>query len=609
MSTIVSEQASPVGLRAWTLLADRNVRIAIAASGLAAAVGGGLLVATSDHLVDPLAYGLQLAIMIIGTVAAALVWIKRRPGNRVALLLLALALATAALTLEGSSDEILRSVGVAIEPVFFMLAYAVVFAFPDGTLKRRVERLLLVGYAIYFLLGFVPYLFFSPVLNGGAPLAGCNESCPANGLMIADRPEIAAWSGTDLAWVVIALTSATIVLFIARLATASRPRRRTLLPVYVPALMLTIPLLVFHGFAAGVLHLGVDTLKDIGWAVTIGRGLLAYGFLLAIAQATYFAGGALKRLMGEIGGNPTASQLRASVADALDDPSVELAFRVDHGDGFVDSRGEPVAAMIARDGRSTSPVERQGETVAVIWHDPALNTDPELVRAASQAIVLALENGRLETELAASRARIVTVGDAERRKVERDLHDGAQQHLVALRMQVELARELAERDPEVAARLADVGYRLEDVLRELRDLAQGVHPPLLQEFGLRAALDPVAQRSTPPAALSVDGIARYREAVETAVYFCCLEGLQNVGKHAGPGAHADVRLSEEAGELRFEIVDDGVGCDVEFARSAGAGFTNMRERLAAVGGTLTIESAAGHGTQVRGRIPLARATR
>jgi hypothetical protein len=145
MSTIVSEQVSPVGLRAWTLLADRNVRIAVAASGLAAAVGGGLLVATSDHLVDPVAFGLQLAIMIIGTVAAALVWIKRRPGNRVALLLLALALATAALTLEGSSDAIVRSLAVAIEPVFFNLAYAVVFAFPDGTLRGRAERLLLAG--------------------------------------------------------------------------------------------------------------------------------------------------------------------------------------------------------------------------------------------------------------------------------------------------------------------------------------------------------------------------------------------------------------------------------------------------------------------------------
>jgi signal transduction histidine kinase len=114
----------------------------------------------------------------------------------------------------------------------------------------------------------------------------------------------------------------------------------------------------------------------------------------------------------------------------------------------------------------------------------------------------------------------------------------------------------------------------------------------------------VAQRSTSPTALVADGITRYRDDVETAVYFCCLEGLQNVGKHAGPNAHAHVRLSEEAGTLRFEIVDDGAGCDIESARSTGAGLTNMSERIAALGGTLNVDSATGRGTQVRGRVPI-----
>jgi hypothetical protein len=385
MSTIVGQPASPVTFRVWTALGDTGVQIAIAAGGVAAAVGGGLLLATSGHLVDPGAYGLQVGSMVIGTVTAALVWVRRRPGNRVALLLLALALATAGLSLEGASDEILRSVGVALEPAFFLLAYAVVFAFPDGMLTGRAERLLLAGMALYFLVGFLPYLFFSPVLDGGAPLAHCNASCPANGLMIADRPEIAAWSGTDLAWAVIALLTATIVVLVIRLATASRPRRRTLLPVYVPALVLTIPLLGFHGFAAGVLHLGAETLDRAGWTVTISRIAMPYGFLLAIVQASFFAGSALKRLIGRIGANPNAAQLRESVADALDDPSVELVFRVDRKGDFADSRGAPVAAARAHDGRASSPVGRQGDTVAVIWHDPALNTDPELVHAASQA--------------------------------------------------------------------------------------------------------------------------------------------------------------------------------------------------------------------------------
>ena len=174
-----------------------------------------------------------------------------------------------------------------------------------AALSGRAERLLLAGYTLYFLIAFVPWLFFSPVVAGGAPLAGCNASCPSNALMIADRPEVANWSGTDLAWAVIFLLSATIVLLGSRIATASRPRRRTLLPVYVPALILTVPLLAFHGFAAGVLHLDAEAVSTAGWFVTAGRVLMPLGFVLAIVQASFFAGSALKRLIGRIGDDPT----------------------------------------------------------------------------------------------------------------------------------------------------------------------------------------------------------------------------------------------------------------------------------------------------------------
>jgi signal transduction histidine kinase len=611
MSTIAGQPPSSVTFRLWTVLGDQRVRIAIAISGFLAAVAGGLLLARSGHLVDPVAFGVQLGLMVIGTVMAALVWLKRRPLNRVGALLLALALATAALSLEGANDEILHSVGVAFEPAFFLLAYLVVFAFPEGR-TGRAERLLLAGMALYFLVAFVPWLFFSPVVSGGGPLFGCNASCPANGLMIADRPKLAASFGSDLAWAVIVLLTAAIVVLAMRLATASRPRRRTLLPVYVPAMVLSIPLLAFHGLAAGVLNLDADTLSDLGWAVTVARIAMPYGFLLAIVQASVFAGSALTRLMAQIGGNPSLSRLREIVAGALDDPSVELAFRIDGSDGFVDSRGEPVTGVIAGDGRATSLIGRQGDTVAAIWHDPALNTDPELVNAASRAVLLALENGRLEAELrtttaqlADSRARIVAVGDAERRRVERDLHDGAQQQLVALRIKVALARELAPSDSEVAARLADVGYGLEDVLSDLREFAHGAAPPLLQNSGLRVALAAAAKRSTPPAAFSADDIGRYPDEVETAVYFCCLEALQNVNKHAGPRANAEVSVAERANHLWFEVVDDGIGCEIEAGRRSGIGLTNMSERVSALHGTLDLDSAIGQGTSVRGRIPLA----
>jgi signal transduction histidine kinase len=594
--------------RLWSLLARPRVRVAVAACGLVASLGGGVLLATSDHLVDPLAYGLQVAITLIGTVAAALVWIRRRPGNRVALLLLVLALALAGIALQGASGDLLHSLGVLADPVVLWLGYLVVFAFPEGRLTGRPERLIVLGWALYFPVGFAPWFFFSPTVTGGSPLADCTASCPANGLMIADRPTLAAGLGTGVSWFVIALATATIALLLFRLGAASRPRRRALLPVFVPALLLTAPLLVFHGFAAGVVELGAETLNVTGWFVTFGRAALAFGFLLAIAQASVFAGIALERLIGQIGGNPNASRLRAIVADALDDPSLELVFRVD-GDGrYVDSGGKPIAAVDARDGRASSLVARQGEAVGAIWHDPALNTDPELIRAASQAILLALDNGRLEVELAASRAQTAAAAEAARRKVERDLHDGAQQQLLALQIKVALTHELAEQDSEIAARLVDLGDRLQDVVHELRDLARGVRPPLLRDFGLPAALASAAQRSGPPVALVADGIARYPDDVETAVYFCCLESLQNVSKHAGADARAEVRVREQADELWFEIIDDGVGCELEPAGGPGAGLANMSERVAALRGSLTVETGVGRGMQIRGRIPLATRT-
>ena len=164
------------------------MRAAIAVAGTGLAVAGGLLLATSDFLIDATAYGLQTAFMVVATVAAALVWLHRRPGNGVGVLLLALALATAVISLQGADDPYLHSLGVLIEPVFFLLGYLVVFAFPEGRLTGLPERLILAGMTLYFMVAFVPWMFFSPVVPGGAPLAGC-DPCPANGLMIADRPE------------------------------------------------------------------------------------------------------------------------------------------------------------------------------------------------------------------------------------------------------------------------------------------------------------------------------------------------------------------------------------------------------------------------------------
>ena len=465
---------------------------------------------------------------------------------------------------------------------------------------------------LYFLTGFVPYLFFSPVVQGGAPLAGCNAGCPTNALMLADRPTIAASYGSDGSYAVIAIMSATLICLLYRLATATRPRRHALVPVYVPALVLTVPILIFHGVVTQLLHLAPSTIWDVGWIVTIARMALPYGFVLAIVQTTFFAATALKTIVGRLSNGASAPALRStwpmrSTTRSSSSPSSSTSRPL--------RRLERQSHLSRTRGRAGGdPVARNGDTAAVIMHDAALNSDPELVGVAGEALLLALDNGRLEaelrsttSELRASRARIVAAGDAERRKLERDLHDGAQQHLVALRVKVGLASELAEAeaDPEVAMRLADFGTELEEVLQELRDLAQGLYPPLLRQFGLRDALASVSRRSVPPAKLEAGAIGRYPEDVESAVYFCCLEALQNVGKHAGRDARAVVRLRGSEHKLFFEIEDDGHGCDVEFARRSGNGFTNMTDRIAALGGTLTVESVLDRGMTVRGSLPVA----
>ncbi len=367
--------------------------------------------------------------------------------------------------------------------------------------------------------------------------------------------------------------------------------------------------MALYGVLVERVHVDASTLSKVGWLSTIGYSAIPYGFLLSIVVSTFFAATALKRIVSRLVENPSAPQLRTTLADALDDPSLEIGFRLEQAGGFVDSSGKPLASTPPA-GQSSTPVTRNGETVAVIRHDAALDTDPELVAAAGQALLLAIENSRLtdelqstNTKLRATRARILATGEAERRKIERDLHDGAQQHLIALSARVGLAREFA--DPEAAQRLDDIGQELDEILEELRDLAHGLYPPVLRDFGLRDALTSVVRRSAPPAKLEAAAIGRYAEDVEVAVYFCCVESLQNAAKHAGLGATAVIRLWERDGRLDFEIVDDGAGFDVESARGSGNGYTNMTDRMASVGGTLSVDSAHGRGTAVRGSVPVA----
>jgi signal transduction histidine kinase len=232
-----------------------------------------------------------------------------------------------------------------------------------------------------------------------------------------------------------------------------------------------------------------------------------------------------------------------------------------------------------------------------------------------QRTQLAVQNRHLDTalqatledvkakarELQLSRSRIVATADQERRKIERNLHDGAQQHLVALAVKANLARSLVDEDSDAAGLLDELSTGVKETLKELRALAHGIYPPLLMESGLAVALSAAAGRCPLPTSVHAE-VGRYRSELEATVYFCVLEALQNAAKHA-PDASVVIRLHEGDGELRFEVVDDGPGMDTD-AKENGQGFVNMSDRLGALGGEVTWDSPPGGGVHVKGSVPL-----
>jgi signal transduction histidine kinase len=260
------------------------------------------------------------------------------------------------------------------------------------------------------------------------------------------------------------------------------------------------------------------------------------------------------------------------------------------------------------DGAAWFGVRHQGELLGTISvtmpsTEPLSPAQEKLLSDVAAHAGLVLRNVGLVADLRASRQRIVTAQDERARKLERDLHDGAQQQLVALAVKLRLAEQLIESDPEKArTTIAAVRDDATEALETLRDLARGIYPPLLADQGLAVAIESHARKSPVPATVESDGIGRYPQEVEAAVYFCTLEALQNVSKYARANRVA-LRLSERDGVLRFAVEDDGVGFDPSAAR--GSGLTNMRDRLEALGGGLTVRSSPGSGTTVIGRVPAA----
>jgi signal transduction histidine kinase len=275
----------------------------------------------------------------------------------------------------------------------------------------------------------------------------------------------------------------------------------------------------------------------------------------------------------------------------------------------------PPRATLAQKARSApSPIEHDAQAklstavpaIAAIVHDPALLDDAEQIRAAGEVAALALENERLQAELrskveelSASRARIVESGYAARRRLERDLHDGAQQRLVSLALSLRILRTRVEGDRDAVRALDAARSELDQALGELRELARGIHPSVLTDRGLGAALDGLARRAPLPVELEETAAERLPDRVESAAYFVVAEALTNVAKYA-QATHARVNVSRHSGRILVEVSDDGVG---GADPATGSGLRGLRDRVSAVGGRLEVDSRPGQGTTVRATMP------
>ena len=448
----------------------------------------------------------------------------------------------------------------------------------------------------------MPWFFLSPDIAGATPLARCTAECPTNALMIADRPDVASHFATVEEIFRMLFAVAFVALLVGRLVLASRPRRRILAPVYVVG----CAWVALFGVFGAIRYFAVteQSLRDtLGWFLTGTRVALPLAFVLALVLAQMFAGRSLATMMQRLRAQPAPAELERAAGEALGDPGLRLAFRRSGSDGWADADGAPIVPAAADPGRRWRALGNGDRPTAALGYDAALDDDPELLDAVSTAVLLGFDRSRTDderqailSELQASRRRIATASATERRRIERDLHDSAQQQLVALRIHLDRASERLGRDEE----LERVGEGLGQALDEIRAIAHGAYPAVLRDFGVGAALTEAA-RSESRARVKVGRLGRYPEDVEAAVYFSALEALQNASKHSAADSRIVVDVWEDPGEVRFEVRDSGPGFDPTTA--VGGGLVGIRDRLAAANGSIEIHSAPGHGTRVSGTVP------
>jgi signal transduction histidine kinase len=531
--------------------------------------------------------------------AGAVAW-WCRSENRLGLLLMAAGLALLLRQLRYSHDALVFTAFFALGELAFALVPHSALAYPFGEVRDRAGRALVrAGYAVVLAFPLAILLFHAP----NAPLIGFDDSPRESLLMITGDAGLVEALQKALVFVFyFVLGSCFIALIVHRLVTAPPRMRRILAPLLLAAIAIALRA-VFEGvftfvdrpFASEYLFWW-----QIGAFVALPLALLAGLLRARLARAS------VGDLVLELERTPPHG-MRDALARALEDPTLELAFWLPEQRTYADSAGNPFVPPADDSKRVLTPIEHRGQSLAVIAHDPSLREEPKLVQAAGAAAHRALENARLQAETRAqlvqvqeSRVRIVAAADEARRRIERDLHDGAQQRLVALALQLRTAqRKLGGReDPELDLLLATAASELQAAVTELRELARGVHPAVLTEEGLAAALETLTSRTPTPVSLDVCE-DRLPPRVEATAYFVVCEALANVAKHAD-AASARISAQRSNGTLVVEVEDDGVG-GAQIGEHSG--LQGLIDRVEALGGRVTIESPQGLGTRIEAEIP------
>jgi signal transduction histidine kinase len=438
------------------------------------------------------------------------------------------------------------------------------------------------------------------------PSTDCEE-CPENVFMVEDSETAVGILGTIVNLIAIVLLGLVVRSLVRRWRGATRAERRLYAPMYGAGIALMIALLAQLSLqSAGS---GDDALTAVFLVALVPFALVPFLFMGAFMRTRLIQSGAVGELVARLSEAPAERNLRDALAKALDDPSLELVYWLPERDHYVDAAGHRVELPEDGPDRRVTKIERDGECVAAIIHDSTMPEVREHAERVGAAAALALENERLDAELRAkidelraSRERMLRIGLEERRRLERDLHDGAQQRLVSMALNIRLARAKLNEDPLAADRLLEsAGTELDSALAELRELARGIHPAVLSDRGLGTALETLASRAPVPVELAELPEERLPEAVELAAYFVVAEALTNVAKYA-EASHATVQVERENGRVVVEVSDDGVG-GADPGR--GTGLRGLADRLAVVEGRLQVESEKGHGTRITARIPCA----